>query len=114
MHHARHCGAFGEIGRCNQVSSRTHCSSRVSGDEIPADLAKANLRDDISFEEAIAPYLKRAGQDGVHLTKGGKRIVRFTEYDGACIVQDIIIAHDNVAEVAASKGQGADESKAPF
>jgi hypothetical protein len=83
-------------------------------DEIPADVAKANLRDDISFEEAIAPYLKRAGQDGVNLTKGGKRIVRFTEYDAACIVQDIIISHDNVAEVAASKGQGANEGKAPF
>lgn len=83
-------------------------------DEIPADVAKANLRDDISFEEAIAPYLKRAGQDGVHLTKGGKRIVRFTEYDGACIVQDIIISHDNVAEVAASKAEGATNDKSPF
>jgi hypothetical protein len=83
-------------------------------DEIPADIAKANLRDDVSFEEAIAPYLKRAGQDGVNLTKGGKRIVRFTEYDGAGITQDIIVSHDNIAEVAASKAEGAKSEDAPF
>lgn len=83
-------------------------------DEIPADVAKANLRDDVSFDEAIEPYVKRAGQDGVLLTKGGKRIVRFCEYDGACVVQDIIVSHDNLAEVAASKSQGANEGKAPF
>lgn len=83
-------------------------------DEIPADVAKSNLRDDISLEEALEPYLKRAGQDGVHLTKGGKRIVRFTEYDGAGITQDIIISHDNIAEVAASKAEGAKSEDAPF
>lgn len=76
-------------------------------DEIPADVAKANLRDDVSFEEAIEPYLKRAGQDGVLLTKGGKRIVRFTEYDQANITQDIKISHDNIAEVVASKSGSA-------
>lgn len=83
-------------------------------DEIPADVAKANLRDDVSFDEAIEPYVKRAGQDGVLLTRGGKRIVRFTEYDGACIVQDIILSHDNIAEVTASKSQGATQEGAPF
>lgn len=83
-------------------------------DEIPVDVAKANLRDDVSFDEAIEPYVKRAGQDGVLLTRGGKRIVRFTEYDGACIVQDIIVSHDNIAEVTASKSQGATQEGAPF
>lgn len=83
-------------------------------DEIPADVAKANLRDDVSFDEAIEPYVKRAGQDGVLLTRGGKRIVRFTEYDSACIVQDIILSHDNIAEVTASKSQGANKEGAPF
>lgn len=83
-------------------------------DEIPADLAKAYLRDDVSFDEAIEPYVKRAGQDGVLLTRGGKRIVRFAEYDGACVVQDIILSHDNVAEVAASKAEGVNKEGAPF
>lgn len=83
-------------------------------DEIPADLAKAYLRDDVSFDEAIEPYVKRAGQDGVLLTRGGKRIVRFAEYDGACVVQDIILSHDNVAEVAASKADGGNKEGAPF
>ena len=83
-------------------------------DEIPADLAKANLRDDVSFDEAIEPYVKRAGQDGVLLTRGGKRIVRFAEYDSACIVQDIKISHDNIAEVTASKATGVTKEDAPF
>lgn len=87
-------------------------------DEIPADIAKTHLRDDVSFEEAIEPYLKRAGQDGVLLTRGGKRILRFTEYDQANITQDIKISHDNIAEVVASKSGSAQlpngDEKAPF
>jgi hypothetical protein len=40
--------------------------------------------------------------------------VRFTEYDGAGITQDIIISHDNIAEVAASKAEGVNKEDAPF
>ena len=83
-------------------------------DAIPQDIAQKELRDDVSLEEALAPYFKRAGQDGVILTKDGKRIVRFTEYDPSGTVQDVTISHDNVAEVTASKAQGANEGKAPF
>lgn len=88
-------------------------------DFIPADVAKTHLRDDVSFEEAIKPYIKRAGEDGVILTKDGKRILRFTEYDPANVMQDIIVAHDNIAEVMASKSAGSaqlpnGDEKAPF
>lgn len=83
-------------------------------DEIPADVAKANLRDDVTFDEAIEPYVKRAGQDGVLLTRDGKRIVRFCEYDGAAIITDMTISHDNVAEVTASKAGGVKKEDAPF
>jgi len=83
-------------------------------DAIPADIAAKELRDDVTLEEALKPYFKRAGQDGVILSKDGKRIVRFTEYDASGTVQDITISHDNVAEVSASKAQGANEDKAPF
>lgn len=72
-------------------------------DAIPADVAKANLRSDLTFEDAIAPYLKRAGKDGVELKRDGKRIVRFTKWDPTGSVMDVTISHDNIAEVAASK-----------
>jgi len=83
-------------------------------DAIPQDIAARELRDDVSLEEALAPYFKRAGQDGVILSKDGKRIVRFTEYDASGTIQDVTLSHDNVAEVTASKAQGANEDKAPF
>ncbi len=72
-------------------------------DAIPADVAKANLRSDLTFEDAIAPYLKRAGKDGVELKRDGKRIVKFTKWDPTGSVMDVTISHDNIAEVAASK-----------
>ena len=83
-------------------------------DAIPQDIAARELRDDVTLEEALKPYFKRAGQDGVILTKDGKRIVRFTEYDASGTVQDITLSHDNVAEVTASKAQGANKEDAPF
>jgi len=83
-------------------------------DAIPQDIAARELRDDVTLEEALKPYFKRAGQDGVILTKDGKRIVRFTEYDASGTVQDITLSHDNVAEVTASKPQGANKEDAPF
>jgi len=83
-------------------------------DAIPQDIAARELRDDVTLEEALAPYFKRAGQDGVILSKDGKRIVRFTEYDPSGSIQDITLSHDNVAEVSASKAQGANKEDAPF
>jgi len=71
--------------------------------KIPADIAKVNLRSDVSFEEAIEPYLKRAGQDGVVLKSNGERICRFVKLDRSGLLEDIKIAHDNHSEVAESK-----------
>lgn len=84
-------------------------------DAIPQDIASKELRDDVSLEEALAPYFKRAGKDGVILSKDGMRIVRFTEYDSSGTIQDSIISHDNVQEVTASKAaQGVNTEDAPF
>ena len=84
-------------------------------DAIPQDIASKELRDDVSLEEALAPYFKRAGKDGVILSKDGMRIVRFTEYDSSGSIQDSIISHDNVQEVTASKAaQGINTEDAPF
>jgi hypothetical protein len=72
-------------------------------DSIPMDIAKANLRADLPFEEAISGFIKRAGKDGPALTRDGKRIVSFSSYDPAGQSVDITIAHDNGAEISASK-----------
>lgn len=64
-------------------------------DAIPPHVAKANLRDDVTFEEAIKGFLKRAGTDGPVLTKDGKRIVRFTKWDPTGLVQDVLVQHDS-------------------
>ena len=85
-------------------------------DAVPANLAKEHLREDVTFEEAIEPYLKKAGQDGPALTIGGKRILKFSNWDPTGEQQDQILQHDNVAEVAASKKGAvvATDEKAPF
>lgn len=71
--------------------------------QVPADIAKEYLRTDVSFEEAIEPYIKTAGADGVALTAGGERILRFVKWDAADRMHDLHVAHDNQAEVATSK-----------
>lgn len=63
-------------------------------DAIPPAVAKAHLRSDVTFEEAIKGFLKRAGADGAVLTKDGKRIVRFTKWDPTGTISDITIQHD--------------------
>jgi hypothetical protein len=51
------------------------------------------------WEEAIEPFLKRAGKDGILLTNGGERILRFTDYDRSGKSQDTTVAHDNVSAI---------------
>lgn len=71
--------------------------------QVPADIAKEFLRDDVSYEEAIDSYIKRAGADGPALTAGGERILRFVKWDTADQLHDVNVIHDNQAEVSASK-----------
>jgi hypothetical protein len=63
-------------------------------DAIPPAVAKDNLRPDVTFEEAIKGFLKRAGADGPVLTKDGKRIVRFTKWDPTGTIADVTVQHD--------------------
>ena len=81
--------------------------------QVPADIAKEYLRDDVSFEEAIEPYLKRAGADGVALTCDGERILRFTKWDATDVMADVRVMHDNQAEVSAEKNLSAGRSVLP-
>ena len=72
--------------------------------QVTADVAKEFLRDDVSYEEAISSYVKRAGQDGPELTQGGERILRFVKWDVNDQMSDVSVAHDNQAEIAQIKG----------
>ncbi len=67
--------------------------------EMPADF-KALLNKNLSHEEAISNFVKRAGQDGPELTVGGERILRYTKYDASNKMFDTIVTHDNQEEVS--------------
>ena len=67
-------------------------------DEIPAQFKSALNLKDLTLEEAIQPFLKRAGKDGPVLMKDGKRILRFTDYDPSGKVADTFKPHDPAQE----------------
>jgi hypothetical protein len=69
-------------------------------DDIPQRFS-GQFNKDYSFEENIAPFIKRAGEDGPVLMSGEKRILRFTEYDASGQQADVRVAHTNGAEVLA-------------
>ena len=73
--------------------------------EVPQSIADKFLNKELAYEDAIAPYVKRAGADGIELTVGGERILRFTSYDASGSDTDIKVAHDNVVAVVESKVQ---------
>lgn len=67
--------------------------------ETPADF-KALLNKNLSYEEAVATFVKRAGAEGPELTVGGERILRYTKYDASNKQFDVVVTHDNQEEVA--------------
>ena len=73
--------------------------------EVP-DLFKERFNKNVDYETQIRPYIKRAGKDGVELTLGGERILRFTSYDPTGTIEDVKIAHDNTDAVKAFKATG--------
>lgn len=77
--------------------------------QMPAEFSKL-LNKNLSYEDSIAQYVKRAGTDGPELTVGGERIFRYTKYDPSNSMFDVSVAHDNVEEVAAYN----DAKKAQF
>jgi hypothetical protein len=79
---------------------------------LPENYA-SRLNKNVSYEDAIAPYVKRAGKDGVELTLGGERILRFTDFDASGTEQDVRVAHDNVSAVAASRNVNANSAALP-
>jgi hypothetical protein len=73
--------------------------------DVP-DSFKERFNKNVDYETQIKPYIKRAGKDGVELTLGGERILRFTSYDPTGTIEDVKIAHDNTDAVKASKATG--------
>lgn len=73
-------------------------------DAIPQNWIKT-LPKAASLQEALtlADAYKKAGDGGSFLTRDGKKIVRFTIYDGSGQSVDTIIQHDNGSEIAAAK-----------
>lgn len=71
--------------------------------EVPQAISEKFFNKELSYEDAIAPYVKRAGADGIELTVGGERILRFTSYDAAASDTDLKVAHDNIVAVLDSK-----------
>ena len=80
-------------------------------DEVPPKLEAMFFNKDLDHEENIKPYLKTAGEGGPQLLSGGKRILRFTEFDPAGQQADVRVQHDNGDEVkaynASQKAKGA-------
>jgi hypothetical protein len=66
--------------------------------ELPAEFEKL-VNEKIDREEAIKPYLKKSGKDGVQLTLKGERIFRYTKYDRTGKLFDTLVMHDNREEV---------------
>jgi hypothetical protein len=87
------------------------CVKEYLESELPADMAQKYLRKDVTHEEAIAPFVKRAGSDGPELTFGGERILRFTEYDPSGEGSDITVAHDNQDAVKEFNAQNSDSAE---
>jgi hypothetical protein len=73
----------------------------------------SRLNKNLDYEESIAPYIKRAGKDGIELTLGGERILRFTDYDASGADQDVRVAHDNTTAVSASRNVNVNSAALP-
>lgn len=79
--------------------------------EVPAAIAKQFFRSDVTEEEAIEPYVKRAGADGPELTFGGERILRFSIWDMSGEDTDHLQPHDNQDAVKAFREANADSAQ---
>ena len=60
-------------------------------------------------EAAYKRYFKRAGKDGIFLTKDGERIVRYAFWDKSGEVEDIICAHDNGDAIREARAAAAEK-----
>jgi hypothetical protein len=67
--------------------------------DIPANM-ETYLDMSQDHDDRIDQFIKRAGEDGPELTIDGERIVRFSIWDATGKMEDILLTHDNMDEVA--------------
>lgn len=89
--------AFATIRELDGKIAVTECIETA----IPAKFS-VQFNKDITFEENVEPYIKRAGEGGpILLDEDGNKILRFTEYDPSGHIGDVRIQHANGDEVKA-------------
>ena len=70
------------------------------------------VSEEYPLEVAIAPYLRMSGKDGIALTIKGARIMRKGIFDEFGTIADIILQHDNHAQIAAHRAEAKAATKA--
>lgn len=60
------------------------------------------------YDDRIEQFIKRAGEDGPEMCVGGERIIRFSIWDSTGQMKDIIVQHDNQAEIAQWRKENAE------
>ena len=82
-------------------------TARVSVHDYTADdgdiLRVFGVSDEYPLEVAIKPYIRMSGDKGIPLTIKGQRIIRKGIFDEHGTIEDVVIQHDNFAEIAAHR-----------
>lgn len=69
--------------------------------ELPELYTEKFFNKELTYEENVSNFAKRAGSEGPMLTKDGERILRFTVYSPDGSNADMKVDHDNVDAVRA-------------
>ena len=69
-----------------------------------ADIIRAfGVSEEFPLEVAVKPYVRMSGENGIALTCKGQPIIRKGIFDEHGTIADVIIQHDNFAEIAAHR-----------
>lgn len=99
------------------VPGKIRVQEFLEGDQSPEfemikeEFLNKSLIENDQYEEAIAPYVKVAGTDGIELISDGQRILRFSFYDYDGVEEDVLVQHENRQEVKSFARERRDEIK---
>jgi hypothetical protein len=83
--------------------------TEAKGGVVPDKIHNEIMGKRTDEEAAYKRYFKRAGKDGIFLTKDGERIVRYAFWDKSGEVEDIICAHDNGDAIREARAAAAEK-----
>ena len=93
------------FGKLDQLPGRIVVKEFLES-QVPKDYM-SRLNKNLTYEDSIAPYVKRAGKDGELLeaarTIWGERILRFTDYDDSGNVKDELIPNELINTLTATQ-----------